>query len=89
MSLTAIYASITLVQALLGGPLAYGPMQVRVSDALLPTAMITGVPAAIGLALGCIVAHAYTTGSVIDMLFGSLANFTSAYMSAKLSRGNI
>ncbi|OYT51231.1 MAG: hypothetical protein B6U76_11320 [Desulfurococcales archaeon ex4484_217_2] len=39
----ALYATITILETVTVGTLAYGPIQVRVSDALLPLPMIHGV----------------------------------------------
>jgi len=90
-SLTALfaslYASMTIVEAALGGPLAYGPVQVRVADALLPLPMIFGMPAAYGLCLGCIAANAFYMLGPLDVLLGSIANLVAGTLSAKLSGG--
>ncbi|OYT58923.1 MAG: transporter [Desulfurococcales archaeon ex4484_217_1] len=83
----ALYATITIAETIIGGTLAYGPVQVRVSDALLPLPMIHGIPAAIGLAIGCAVANAYATGNIIDMVFGSIANLVAGVLAAKISKG--
>lgn len=82
----ALYATITILEALIVGSLAYGPVQVRISDALLPLPMIHGIPAAIGLAIGCFVANAYATGNIIDMIFGSIANLVAGILAAKAAR---
>ncbi|RLG76145.1 MAG: QueT transporter family protein [Thermoprotei archaeon] len=83
----ALYAAITIGETVIGGTLAYGPIQVRISDALLPLPMIHGIPAAIGLALGCAVANAYATGNIIDIVFGSIANLVAGTLAAKASKG--
>lgn len=85
----ALYAAVTIVETALGGPLSYGIIQVRVSDALLPLPMIFGLPAAFGLFLGCIVANAYYMLNPLDVLFGSLANLVAGVLSAKLSNNNV
>ncbi len=83
----ALYATITILETVTVGTLAYGPIQVRVSDALLPLPMIHGIPAAIGLAIGCFVANAYATGNIIDIVFGSIANLVAGVLAAKASKG--
>lgn len=85
----ALYASITVFEYLVAGVLAYGPIQVRVSDAMLPLPMIHGVPAALGLALGCFIANSFITGNPVDVVFGSIANLISGLLVAKASRGSI
>jgi len=84
----ALYAGITISEAITVGVLAYGPIQVRVSDALLPLPMIHGIPAAIGLAIGCVVANIFTTAHPLDITLGSMANLISGILIVKASRGN-
>ena len=85
----ALYSSITLFEYLVAGPLAYWVVQVRVSDAMLPLPMIHGIPAVIGLTIGCVIANALITGNVIDVVFGSLANLISGILVVKASKGKV
>jgi uncharacterized membrane protein len=85
----ALYAIITIAETTLGGPLTYGVIQVRISDALLPLPMIFGFPAALGLFLGTLVANAYYMLSPLDILFGSIANLIAGMLAARFSRGNV
>jgi uncharacterized membrane protein len=84
----ALYALITIVETTVGGPLTFGFIQVRISDAMLPLAMIFGVPSAIGLCVGTIVANAFYMLGPLDIVLGSLANLIAGVLSAKYSRGN-
>lgn len=83
-----LYAVITIVETILGGPLSYGVIQVRISDALLPLPMVFGLPAAFGLFIGCIIANAYYMLSPLDIMFGSFANLISGILSAKFNGGS-
>lgn len=85
----ALYAIITIAETSLGGPLTYGVIQVRISDALLPLPMMFGLPSAIGLFIGTLVANAYYMLSPLDILFGSVANLIAGVLAAKFSRGNV
>lgn len=85
----ALYALMTITQTMLVGPLAYGPVQVRISDALLPLSMVFGVPSAVGLCIGTVVSNSYYFISPLDVVLGSLANLVAGYLSAKYSRGNL
>lgn len=84
--IAAIYAVLTIAFA----PISYGPVQVRVSEALTILPFFT--PAAIpGLFLGCIIANVY--GMIIgigpgiwDVVFGSLATLIAAYISYKMPK---
>lgn len=87
--IAAIYAAATLVAILFLGSLAWGPVQFRISEALVVLALFT--PDAIpGLTLGCVVANAANivlggTGTLglLDVVFGSFATFVGAYFTWK------
>ncbi|MDL2236213.1 QueT transporter family protein [Christensenellaceae bacterium OttesenSCG-928-K19] len=81
--IAAIYAVLTLVLA----PFSFGPMQVRVSEALCVLPFFT--PAAVpGLFIGCFIANATTVGvGVFDMIFGSLATLAAAFVTYKIKNG--
>lgn len=70
--IAALYAALTLLLA----PISYGNLQCRVSEAmtLLPMVLPQAIP---GLFVGCLIANLYT-GSVWDILFGSLATLIAA-----------
>ena len=68
----ALYAALTLLLA----PFSYGPIQLRLSEALtlLPILLPQAVP---GLFVGCLIANLYT-GMLTDIIFGSLATLLAA-----------
>lgn len=70
--IAALYAALTLLLA----PISYGPIQLRVSEAmtLLPMLLPQAVP---GLFVGCLIANLYT-GMITDIIFGSLATLIAA-----------
>jgi uncharacterized membrane protein len=78
-----VYAALTVALA----PISYGAIQFRVSEALtvLPFLMPSTVP---GVTIGCVLANLYT-GSVLDIVFGSMATLLAALMTARYGkRGN-
>lgn len=81
----ALYAVITLAIY----PFAFGPLQIRISEALtvLPFFMPEAV---LGLFIGCIVSNFFSTNIVIlDVIFGSLATLLAAiltYFCSKLGK---
>ena len=79
----AAYAALTCLLA----PISYGPVQFRVSEAL--TVLPFFMPCTVwGLWIGCILANLYT-GTVADILFGSLATLLAALCTAWFGkRGN-
>ena len=76
----AAYAALTIVLA----PISYGAIQFRVSEAL--TVLPFFLPCTVwGLWIGCILANLYT-GSVLDIVFGSLATLLAALLTARFGR---
>ena len=74
--IAALYAALTIALA----PISYGPLQFRVSEALTVIPFL--IPGTVwGLFVGCILANLYT-GSVLDILFGSLATLGAALCTA-------
>lgn len=86
--IAALYAATTL--PVIQHPLTYGPVQLRVSEALTVLALFT--PAAIpGLAIGCAVANGAMVAqfgpmALLDVAFGSLATFLGAVWTYRLRR---
>ena len=72
-ALAALYVVLTLVFA----PISFGPIQVRIAEALCILPMFT--PAAIpGLFIGCLLANLIGGGVILDVVFGSLATLIGA-----------
>lgn len=79
--IAAVYAALTIAFA----PLSYGQVQIRFAEMLTVLPAIT--PAAIpGLFVGCLVANIYGGGGIVDIVFGSLATLTAAYISFKMPK---
>ena len=78
--IAAVYAALTILLE----PISYGAVQFRVSEALtvLPFLMPSTVW---GLFAGCILANLYT-GSILDIVFGSLATLLAALLTAWYGR---
>lgn len=82
--IAAVYATATLLVMLFLQGLAWGPVQVRISEAVCVVALFT--PAAIpGLTVGCIIANLANTVisgvgilGIFDVLFGSTATCLGA-----------
>ncbi len=75
-SIAGLYAALTLLFA----PISYGPVQVRIAEAL--TVLPAFTPAAVpGLFIGCLIANALGGLGIYDMIFGSLATLAAAFMS--------
>ena len=74
-AIAALYVVLTLVFA----PISFGPVQLRVAEALCILPMFT--PAAIpGLFIGCLIANLLGGGIILDVVFGSLATLIGAFL---------
>lgn len=65
-------------------PISFNLYQVRIADILLPTAVIFGWPAVVGLALGAGVANIFGGLGPADVVGGSFANFLAAFLAWKI-----
>ncbi len=89
--IAAVYAACTLVALLLLQGLAWGPVQFRISEALVVLAVL--IPSAVpGLTIGCVIANLASmvingTGALglLDVVFGSLATFVGAMWCRKFA----
>lgn len=70
--IAVIYAILTLVI-----PISYGPLQIRVSEALciLPVFTPVAIP---GLFVGCVLSNFLSPAGVVDVIFGSLTTLIAA-----------
>ena len=76
--IAALYVALTLLSASVG--LAFGPIQLRLSEALCVLAVF--LPEAVpGLTIGCLISNLFSplgAGMVADLIFGSLATLIGA-----------
>lgn len=80
-AIAAIYVVLTMMFA----PIAFGPVQFRISEALCILPFFT--PAAIpGLFLGCLLSNLLCGAATLDVIFGSLATLVGAAGSYALRR---
>lgn len=80
LSLTAVIAALYAAIVILLAPISFGPIQLRVADALIPLAALLGLPAVYGVTLGAFVANIYWFLSPIDVVLGALANLVAGYL---------
>jgi len=76
-----VYAATTIILA----PISYGPLQVRVAEALTALPFVSA-PAVPGLFLGCLIANIWGGLGWQDIVFGSLATLIAAVMTRWLGR---
>jgi len=71
---TALYAGLVVILA----PISFGPLQLRLADALIPLSALFGKPVIIGTTLGCFVANYYYYLGPLDVTLGPLANLVAS-----------
>jgi uncharacterized membrane protein len=78
-----IIAAIYVVLTLIMGNLAFGPIQVRISEALtmLPLIDSAAIP---GVFIGCFLANIFGGYGLVDIVFGSLVTLVAAYLTSKM-----
>ena len=84
----AMVAALYAVLTLLLQPFSFGPVQLRVSEALtlLPVLMAEAVP---GLFIGCLTANLLCGAMWYDVVFGSLATLLAALCTRGLRRSSV
>ena len=81
----AVIAALYVVLTLVFAPISFGPVQVRIAEALCILPMFT--PAAIpGLFIGCLIANFIGGGIMLDVIFGSLATLIGAVLGYMLRK---
>lgn len=79
----AMIAAIYVVLNIVFAPISYGPIQVRIAEALVVLPFIDS-SAIIGLFIGCILANVIGPLGMVDIIGGSLCTLTAAYLSYKV-----
>jgi uncharacterized membrane protein len=79
----AMIAAIYVVLNIIFAPISYGPIQVRIAEALVILPFIDP-SAIIGLFLGCVLANIYGGLGMVDVIGGSLCTLIAAYLTYKL-----
>lgn len=79
--LAALYAAITIAAA----PLSYGPVQFRLSEALVVLCAFEPF-LGVGLTLGCFLANLFSTVTALDMVVGTLATAAACLWTSRLGR---
>lgn len=87
LSFTVLIAALYAVVTVQLGSLGYSWVQVRLSEALTPLPYLFGLPAVIGLALGCGVANVFSPLGLADMVFGPSLTLLAAVLSWKFNFG--
>ncbi len=78
--LAGVYVALTLVFA----PISYGPVQVRVSEALTLLPFYYGPQAAVGLWIGAMISNAFGGLGILDMTFGAALTLVAGLLTSQM-----
>jgi uncharacterized membrane protein len=82
----ALWAVLYAVAVIAFAPISFELLQVRIADALMPMPIIFGMPAVLGLALGCVVANFYGGLGIVDIIGGPITNLIAGYLAWKIGQ---
>jgi predicted membrane protein len=92
VALTAVFASlyavVNIIQTAMGGPVTYGPIQLRLADCLIPLSALFGWPQVLGVAVGCF-SNAYYWLDPADVIVGPVVNLAAAILIMLLRRQRV
>lgn len=83
--IAAFYAALTYISAALG--IAYGPVQFRLSEALMCLALLSP-SATVGLTVGCVLGNITSPLGLIDIFLGATATLIAAVIIRLISKLN-
>jgi uncharacterized membrane protein len=79
LALIGIYAGLYVALVVVLGFAAYGPVQVRVADALVAVVPLLGLPGVLGHTLGVFIANLFSTLGPIDLL-NTIPSFAMSFV---------
>ena len=86
LAVVTVFAALYAVGVVFLAPISFGIVQVRVADAMLPLAMIFGLPGALGLGLGCLVSNVFGGLGIVDIVGGASANLVACTLAWYIGR---
>jgi uncharacterized membrane protein len=87
LALTALLAALYGAYVFYFAVTSFGPLQVRVVDALLPLSILFGPPAIAGVTIGCFIGNLLGSPiGIVDMIGGPVANFAAASLAWGMTR---
>jgi uncharacterized membrane protein len=79
LALIAIYAALYAALVVVLGAFSYGPINLRIADAMLAAVPLLGVPGVIGHTLGVFTANIFSTAGVLDLL-NTIPSFVMSFV---------
>jgi uncharacterized membrane protein len=79
LALIAIYAALYAALVVVLGGFSYGPVQVRIADAMVAAVPLLGLPGVLGHTLGVFIANVFSTVGLIDLL-NTIPSFAMSFV---------
>ncbi len=79
LALVTVYAALYAALVVGLSPLSYGPLQVRIADAMVASVPIFGMAGVLGHTLGVFIANMFSTAGLIDLL-NTIPSFVMAFV---------
>jgi uncharacterized membrane protein len=79
LAIMSIYAALYAVLVIFLPGLSYGPLQVRIADALLAMVPLLGIAGVLGHTLGVFIANLFSPAAPLDLL-NAIPSFTMAFV---------
>ena len=86
ISLVVVFTALYAIGVVVLAPISFGIYQVRLADALLPLSMLFGIPCAVGLSFGAVLANVYGGLGMVDVVGGSVANLLACSVAWYVAR---
>ena len=77
VALAAVFSALYAVLVIVFAPVSFGPLQLRIADALIPLAMLFGWPVVVGVAAGAFIGNFYGQLGALDYVLGPAANLVA------------
>ena len=78
-ALIAIYAALYAALVVVLGGISYGPVQVRIADAMIAVVPLLGLPGVLGHTLGVFIANLFSPAGPIDLL-NTIPSFAMSFV---------
>lgn len=79
LTLIAVYAALYAALVVALGGFSYGPVQVRIADAMLAVVPLLGLPGVLGHTFGVFIANIFSTAGLIDLL-NTIPSFAMSFV---------
>lgn len=88
IAIAAIIGALYVVLVWFLPSISFYVWQIRIADCLIPQALLFGLPAAIGLSIGCFAGNLIGGLGLIDYFGGAITNFLAGFIGYQIEKRN-